>query len=97
MNRVLNLVHRDPLASDDLTTCLRLCAPGDAVLLRGAAVTAALEGADCDRPEGVRWYVLADDLALYGLGLRALRADVAPIDYPGFVQRVLECELCQSW
>lgn len=98
MKRILHLVHRDPHGSDDLTTCRRVCRAGDAVVLRGTAVVAALTNAPGDALEsGVEWYVMAPDLALHGMAARALRDGVVPIDYPGFVDLVCEYELCQSW
>ncbi len=96
MNRVLHVVHRDPLACGDLDVCSRLLGPGDGILLRGAAVVAALDSAKLPDQE-VRWYVLESDLALHGMNARAISEQVARVDFPGFVDLVCEYDLCQSW
>lgn len=99
---VLHIVNRSPFESNALTSCLRLCLPGSAVLLIEDAVVAASAGNRfgaelANLPEGINAYVLVEDLRARGLEGSALEARILPIDYAGFVDLVAAHDSNLSW
>ncbi|MBI2381124.1 MAG: sulfurtransferase complex subunit TusB [Gammaproteobacteria bacterium] len=97
----LHLVNRSPYQSDALNACLRLAAPGAAVLLIEDAVVAAVAGsmaAQRLKSQGVdlRLYVLEADVRARGLSDK-LMDGIACIDDAGFVALVVAHDKTVSW
>jgi tRNA 2-thiouridine synthesizing protein B len=90
----LHLVARSPTRSDALEACLRSLGPGDALLLLEDGVYGALP--DQPGPAEGACHALEEDVRARGLAGR-LRADVAPVDYAGFVELVAAHERTLSW
>ena len=98
---MLHVVNKSPFEKSTLESCLRIAAPGSAVLLIEDAVYAATKGnsaeADIRRamPE-LSVYALGPDLE--ARGVRASIVDgVQVVDYGGFVDLVAEHRTNQSW
>ena len=72
-----------------LQDCLTLAKPEDEVLLLGSATALAQE------PLPRTLWVLADDLV--SAGGPSIVADAEPVDYPGFVDLVVNCQPIVSW
>lgn len=77
--------------------CLSLLSPGDSLLLLEDGVYAALPDAPpLTLPEGVRLYVLAEDLAARGISDRIPPA-FTRVDYAGFVALCLAHVKVINW
>lgn len=94
----LHTVNKTAETSQALEDCLRLAAPGDALLLLEDGVYAATSG---DLPRrcgelGLKLYALAVDVEARGLG-QHLAEGVAIVDETGFVQLCCEADDVSSW
>ena len=99
---MLHLVNRSPFQERALDACLRIAAPGSAVLLYEDAVYAGVEGtgvaARLEAAAGaMRICVLEADLAARGLWDAPLVPGVDRVDYDGFVELVIEYDNVTSW
>jgi tRNA 2-thiouridine synthesizing protein B len=98
---MLHIVNKSPFEKTTLDSCLRLAAPGSALLLIEDGVYAATKGsaaAQKIRSASVRLkvYALAPDLDARGMG-DAILEGITPVDYGGFVDLVAEHSAVQSW
>ncbi len=98
---MLNIVNKSPLERGSLGTCLRVAAPGGAVLLIEDAVYAAVRGnafeaAIKDALGRHAIYALAPDLEARAVADRLIDG-VTAVDYGGFVDLVAQHNACQSW
>ena len=98
---MLHIVNKSPLERNSLQSCLRIAAPGGAVLLiedavyaatRDTAASAQIAGA-LDR---FKFYALLPDLEARAVADRVIDG-VTTVDYTGFVDLVAESKACQSW
>ena len=95
---LLHTLHAPP-DSPPFRDCLALAADGDAVLLLGDGVYAALEGsAACDQLRAcpATLYYLDEDAAARGVGA-GLWTGVAPLDMDGFVKLTEQFQRQMAW
>ena len=98
---MLHIVNKSPLERNALAACLRIAAPGGAILLIEDAVYAAtrgtaVEGAVREAMERFRFFALKPDVDARALADRLIDG-VATVDYEGFVDLVAQSKCCQSW
>ena len=98
---MLHIVNKSPLERNALVSCLRIAAPGGAVLLIEDAVYAATRGTAVEAQISAalaqfRIYALLPDLEARAVADRVIDG-VATIDYAGFVDLVAQSKACQSW
>jgi tRNA 2-thiouridine synthesizing protein B len=98
---MLHIVNKSPFEKMTLDSCLRLAAPGSALLLIEDGVYAATKGNAAAQKirtasERLKVYVLAPDLEARGMG-DAILEGIMPVDYGGFVDLVAEHSAVQSW
>lgn len=98
---LLHLLHPAPSASTDLMRCLNSLNEGDALLLIGDGVYAALPGALGEQPlrqlRQTKVYVLRPDLEARALAGWPLIPCFEPVDFDGFVDLVTAYDACVSW
>ncbi len=99
---MLHTVNKSPFEKSALSSCLRLAAPGSAILLIEDAVYAAVRGTAFaseigDRTGDFSFFVLGPDIDARGLGGAALIDGVEVVDYGGFVDLVVEHDATQAW
>ncbi len=98
---MLHIVNKSPLTRNSLESCLRIAAPGGALLLiedgvYAAARGSAVEGRVTAALAKFRIYALLPDLEARAVADRVIDG-VATVDYGGFVDLVAEHDACQSW
>jgi tRNA 2-thiouridine synthesizing protein B len=98
---MLHIVNKSPLERNSLDSCLRIAAPGGALLLIEDAVYAATRGtaAAAKLTEALarfKIYALLPDLEARAVADRVIDG-VTTVDYAGFVDLVAESKACQSW
>jgi len=98
---MLHIVNKSPLERNSLDSCLRIAAPGGALLLIEDAVYAATRGtaAAAKLTEALtrfKIYALLPDLEARAVADRVIDG-VTTVDYAGFVDLVAENKACQSW
>lgn len=94
----LHLIFGATGDSQALEPCLARAGDGDAILLMGGAVAAAVSGANPEAAGGrLACYVLIPDLEAGGLDLADLAPNVRPIDYAGFVALTKAYHPIVSW
>jgi len=98
---MLHIINKSPLERHSLESCLRIAAPGGAVLLIEDAVYAAARGTAVEAKvtealSRFRIYALLPDLEARAVADRMIDG-VTTIDYAGFVDLVAENSACQSW
>ncbi|MGK9067309.1 sulfurtransferase complex subunit TusB [Stutzerimonas chloritidismutans] len=96
----LHLMSHSPFADGRLDSCLRLIAPGDALLLTGDAVHALLAGtapraALEQLDEAIALFALAEDVT--ARGLLSLPGRVEAIDYARFVELCCRYARTNAW
>jgi tRNA 2-thiouridine synthesizing protein B len=96
----LHIVSASPRAGGAFEDCLRVLAPGDALLLTGDAVYALLPGTGpalslAGMAESVDIHALRDDCSQRGIG--ALPAGVGLSDYADFVALACAHPRSVSW
>jgi tRNA 2-thiouridine synthesizing protein B len=95
----LHVLSHSPFVDSRLSSCLRLLAPSDALLLCGDAVY-ALRPATApflalqDRGTECRVYVLQEDVLARGI---ATPDWVEGVDYPGFVELAIHYDKVNTW
>ncbi len=98
----LHTVNKSPFERNALESCLRLAAPGSAVLLfedgvvgalRDTRVAPALEAAG----QRLELYVLGPDLEARGLDRERLIEGIEVVDYAGFVDLSTTHDRVQAW
>lgn len=98
---VLHLINRPHQESSTFVRCLKTLASGDAVLLIGDGVYAALEGAlrPAERQvlTAAAVFVLQPDLDARALRGRPLGEGFQPVDFDGFVDLVARYPVSISW
>ena len=99
---MLHTINKSPFERNALDSCLRLAQKGAPVLFledgvyaatKNTSVSDTVAGLAKDHPV----YVLGPDLRARGLGEDRLLDGVTVIDYPGFVDLVVEHGTTQSW
>ena len=98
---MLHIVNKSPLERNSLEACLRIAAPGGAVLLIEDAVYAATRGTSVESKVTAalakfKIYALLPDLEARAVADRLIDG-VTPVGYDGFVDLVAEHACCQSW
>ena len=98
---MLHIVNKSPLHRNALDSCLRIAAPGGALLLIEDGVYAATRGTAVEAKVTAalaqfRIYALLPDLEARAVADRVIDG-VTTVDYAGFVDLVAEHEACQSW
>jgi tRNA 2-thiouridine synthesizing protein B len=94
----LHILFASPWSGSAFASCIAALAPGDALLLCGDGVYAALPRAAAELQivaEEVRVCALAEDCS--ARGLRTLPEGILPLDYPGFVALAVEQPRAVSW
>lgn len=99
---MLHTVNKSPFERNALDSCLRLAAPGSAILLFEDGVYAALKGTvQTAKIEAVvqthEIYVLGPDLKARGLEESRLIGGVKVVDYGGFVDLAVAKGTVNSW
>ena len=99
---MLHTVNKSPFEKSALSSCLRLAAPGSAILLIEDAVYAAVQGTAFAREIGDRmndfsFFVLGPDIDARGLGGANVIDGVEVVDYGGFVDLVAEHDATHAW
>ena len=99
---MLHTVNKSPFEKDSLKTCLRLSAPGSAILLIEDGVYGAIEGSEMesalkDAMTGRELYVLGPDVKARGIDPDKLMDGVTMVDYRGFVKLAANYDKVQSW
>jgi tRNA 2-thiouridine synthesizing protein B len=98
---MLHIVNKSPLERNSLEACLRIAAPGGAVLLIEDAVYAAARGTSVEGTvtaalAKLKIYALLPDLEARAVADRVIDG-VTPVGYDGFVDLVALHPSCQSW
>ena len=98
---MLHIVNKSPTDRHSLESCLRVAAPGGALLLIEDAVYAVAKGAGLEtrmKEALARFpiYALLPDLEARAIADRVIDG-VRAIDYGAFVDLVAEHKCCQSW
>ena len=98
---MLHIVNKSPLERNSLQSCLRIAAPGGAVLLIEDAVYAAARGtAGAARlaaaKDRFKVCVLLPDAEARAIADRLIEG-VTTVGYDGFVDLVANHRNCQSW
>jgi tRNA 2-thiouridine synthesizing protein B len=98
---MLHIINKSPLERNSLEACLRIAAPGGAVLLIEDAVYAAargtaVEGKVAAALSRLKIYALLPDLEARAVADRVIDG-IIPVGYDGFVDLVAEHPSCQSW
>jgi tRNA 2-thiouridine synthesizing protein B len=100
---MLHTVNKSPLERNTLDSCLRLAAPGSAILLIEDGVYGALAGSQAaEKISGhmgdFTFYALGPDLAARGLSESPLIDGLTVVaDYGGFVDLAAEHDAFQAW
>ena len=100
---MLHIVNKSPFERNALAACLRLAAPGGAVLLIEDGVIAAVKDTRVADEvlgaigKGLKFFVLLPDAKARGLGEERLLPGVGPVEYDGFVDLVANHDNVQSW
>lgn len=98
---MLHIVNKSPLDRRSLDACMRIAAPGGAILLIEDGVYAATKGTAVESRireamQRHKVYALLPDLEARAVADRLLEG-VTAVDYSGFVDLVAEHPNCQSW
>lgn len=96
----LHIVNAAPAHNTQLSSCLRVLAENDAVLLCGEAVQALRSGSAAaqqllDSEQKHHLYALEEDVQARGIDTAQL--PVTLVDYPAFVGLTLEYARVMSW
>ena len=99
---MLHTVNKSPFERNTLDSCLRLAAPGSAILLIEDGVYAALKGTVQTAKVEVaaqthEIYVLGPDLKARGLEESRLIGNIKVVDYGGFVDLAVAKGTVNSW
>lgn len=98
----LHTVNKSPYTNNTLSSCLKVCAEDDGILLLEDGVFGATSSASIANElqslikNGVKVYALINDLKARGLEDK-LPSHIEPIDYDTFVQLTIEHRCVQSW
>lgn len=96
--KTLHVLSSSPFSDDRLSSCLRLLASGDGLLLCGDATYATQPGNSHAEAlaalQGVALYVLAEDIQARGLEPAAA---IEQIDYPRFVALACAFSKVNTW
>jgi tRNA 2-thiouridine synthesizing protein B len=98
---MLHIVNKSPTDRNSLGACLRLAQEGSSVLMIEDGVYAAMQGgASADAvasANGLKFYVLGEDLNARGMSESKVIDGVQVVDYAGFVDLVAGHDNLQSW
>lgn len=97
----LHTVNRSPYSHEALRSCVKICAPSDAILLLEDGVLGALPSPHNSHlsvliQEGVKVFAIDADVQARGLASRLI-SGVTLIDYEGFVELTIQHTRVQSW
>ncbi len=97
---MLHILNKSPLEKPTLDSVVRLAKSGALLLIEDAVYAATrgngAEGKLREAMAKLKVYALMPDLQARGMADRLIDG-VAPIDYDGFVDLVVEHPNCQSW
>jgi len=98
----LHTVNKSPFATGALSSCLKHCKDGDAVLMiedgvYGGQTGTAVAGEVSAAAGRVSVYVLGPDADARGLDAARSVEGVSRVDYDGFVDLVAEHDRTQAW
>ncbi|WP_462383789.1 sulfurtransferase complex subunit TusB [Pseudomonas sp. Marseille-QA0892] len=96
----LHMLSHAPTSNSDFSSCLRLLAENDGLLLCGDAVYALQPGTDPARTIaalGDRNSVFAMDEDVSARGIEPVAATIRLLDYPGFVEICTRYDRVNSW
>lgn len=99
---MLHTINKSPFEKNSLVSCLRLARDGDAILLIEDAVYAAARGTAfaeivLEALSKHSVYALGPDLSSRGIDPGGLLEGIEIVDYPGFVDLVVNNDKVQSW
>lgn len=97
----LHTVNRSPYSHEALRSCVKICAPSDAILLLEDGVLGALPSPNSSElsaliQEGVKVFAIDADIQARGLAGRLI-SGITRIDYEGFVKLTTQHTRVQSW
>jgi tRNA 2-thiouridine synthesizing protein B len=98
----LHTINKSPYSHNSLTSCLKVCAENDGILLLEDGVFGALSSTPCAQElqtlikHGVMVFALINDIKARGLEGK-LAQSIKAIDYNEFVQLTLDHRCIQSW
>jgi tRNA 2-thiouridine synthesizing protein B len=98
----LHLVNKSPFETGTLSSCLKHCKAGDAVLLIEDGVYGAIDGSSISGEVkatvgDVALFVLDGDLSARGIDAGKMVNGTKSIGYDGFVDLVAEHDRTMSW
>ena len=98
----LHTVNKSPLDKNALDSCLRLAAPGSAILLIEDGVYAAVKGTAMEAKVRAamgqhKVYALGPDLRARGMKDDRVIVGITLVDYAGFVDLVEANDKVQAW
>ncbi|WP_295444914.1 sulfurtransferase complex subunit TusB [uncultured Thiodictyon sp.] len=99
---ILHTVNKSPFERNSLASCLKVAAPGAAVLLIEDGVYAGLRGTSAvplvtAALARVKVYVLGPDLKARGFAAERLLPGIDVVDYAGFVELAVQSAKVQAW
>jgi tRNA 2-thiouridine synthesizing protein B len=98
----LHTVNKSPYSNRSLSSCIKICSPGDAILLLEDGVFGAITSApDAEQLQqminsGTKVFAIEADVKARGLADKLLSA-IELIDYSSFVQLSIKHRCIQSW
>jgi tRNA 2-thiouridine synthesizing protein B len=98
---LLHTVSASPYSTRRLDDAVNACVPGDALLLLGDAVHAAVARGQAavviGKRSDIAWYAIDEDCRIRGLGDDALHPLVQRIDYAAFVELTISADSTIAW
>lgn len=98
----LHTINKSSYTNNALSSCLKICAESDAILLLEDGVFSATKSAPAASElqsltnKGVKIFALINDIKARGLEEK-LAPNIQPIDYDTFVQLTIVHRCVQSW
>ena len=98
----LHTVNKSPYEKNSLESCLRVAAPGSAILFIEDGVYAVIKSAAMEATlrtmqHRFKLYALSPDLAARGVSDDRIMEGVELVDYRGFVALAVSHDHVQSW
>jgi len=98
---LLHTVSASPFSSPRLSDAVNASMTGDAILLMGDAIYAALKTGDIaatiDNNANIAWYVVEEDCHVRGVAVDALHPSATCIGYDKFVDLVIAADSTIAW
>ncbi len=99
----LHTVNKSAFERNSLESCLSVCKSDASVLLIEDGVVSALQNTAVSEQisvaakTGIKFFALSEDLCARGLSDERVMAEIALVDYAGFVKLTTENDRVQSW